>query len=325
MLTKISNILFRADSSSTIGTGHIMRDLVLAEQFKDANIIFATQDLSGNINHKIKEKNYTIKILTSNDIEELDRLIKELNIEMIVIDHYGIDYDFEKQLKINNSTLKIMSLDDTYEKHYCDILINHNVSANPNRYMGLVPKSCEVRCGAKFTLLRDEFKTIRKRKRDISNQESLRVFLAMGGADHSNRNIDILQSLNNFDYINVNVVTTRANNNLIQLETYAEKHSRTTLHINTDKIALLMNEADFAIVTPSVTVNEALFMELPFIAIQTADNQNEIAKYLEDTGFQVLRSFDTKTLQNAVMTLVNSEYYNQTLLKIDSILEKATS
>ena len=49
------NILIRADSSSTIGTGHIMRDLVLAKQFPDAHIIFATQDLPGNINHKIQE------------------------------------------------------------------------------------------------------------------------------------------------------------------------------------------------------------------------------------------------------------------------------
>ncbi|HIP11896.1 MAG TPA: UDP-2,4-diacetamido-2,4,6-trideoxy-beta-L-altropyranose hydrolase, partial [Arcobacter sp.] len=32
-------MLFRADSSSQIGTGHIMRDLVLAKQFKNANII----------------------------------------------------------------------------------------------------------------------------------------------------------------------------------------------------------------------------------------------------------------------------------------------
>ena len=70
------NILFRADSSSTIGTGHIMRDLVLAEQYPDANIIFATQDFPGNINHKIKEKGYAIELLKSNDPEELDILIK---------------------------------------------------------------------------------------------------------------------------------------------------------------------------------------------------------------------------------------------------------
>ena len=52
------NILIRANSSSSIGTGHIMRDLVLAKQYKNENIIFATQDLVGNINHKIEEENY---------------------------------------------------------------------------------------------------------------------------------------------------------------------------------------------------------------------------------------------------------------------------
>ena len=51
------NILFRADSSSTIGTGHIMRDLVLAQKYAKAghNIIFATQDLNGNINTRLTD------------------------------------------------------------------------------------------------------------------------------------------------------------------------------------------------------------------------------------------------------------------------------
>ena len=57
------NILVRADSSSSIGTGHIMRDLVLAKQYKNENIIFATQDLIGNIKHKIIEAGYKIELL----------------------------------------------------------------------------------------------------------------------------------------------------------------------------------------------------------------------------------------------------------------------
>ena len=206
------NILFRADSSSNIGTGHIMRDLVLAEQFKDANIIFATQDLSGNINHKIQEKDYTIEILNSNDIEEVNRLIKKYNIDMIVIDHYGIYKQYEEQLKIQYPALKIMSLDDTYEKYHCDILLNINLYADNTQYKNLVPKDCELRCGAKYMLLRDEFIVEKQKGRqNKNNRENLNVFIAMGGTDHSNLNIEILKVLENFPNIHTNVVTTTAN------------------------------------------------------------------------------------------------------------------
>ena len=60
---KSKTILFRADSSSTIGTGHIMRDLVLAKRYakKGCNIIFATQNLDGNISYKIKEAGYKVE------------------------------------------------------------------------------------------------------------------------------------------------------------------------------------------------------------------------------------------------------------------------
>ena len=105
------NILFRADSSSNIGTGHIMRDLVLVNQFPNDNIVFATQDLEGNINYKIDEAGYKVYTLKNNEFEELNFLIKEVNIEMIVIDHYKIDYDFEKKLKNENPNLKIFVLE----------------------------------------------------------------------------------------------------------------------------------------------------------------------------------------------------------------------
>ena len=64
------NILIRCDSSSTIGLGHTKRDLVLANQYKNSNITFAAQNLKGNINKEISKK-YKVKILKSNDINEL--------------------------------------------------------------------------------------------------------------------------------------------------------------------------------------------------------------------------------------------------------------
>ena len=296
------NILIRANSSSSIGTGHIMRDLVLAKQYKNENIIFATQDVVGNINHKIIEAGYKIELLKSNDFEELNDLIKRLNIDMLVIDHYEINYDFEKRLKEENKNLKIFVFDDTYEKHFCDILINHNISANEKKYKNLVPNNCELRCGSKYTLLRDEFLEAKKQKNSIKKDKKIKtIFVAMGGADHSNININILKVVNkirkkNKKNIKVNIVSTNANKNLEKLKDYCKNKKWINLYINSKQIAKLMSESDFAIVTPSVTVNEVYYLELPIIAIKTADNQIDIYRYLKKKRFSVLKKFKINKL-----------------------------
>ena len=306
-----NNTLFRADSSSTIGTGHIMRDLVLAQKYakKGRNIIFATLNLEGNINYKIKEDGYKIEILKSDTIKDLDKLIKKLKIDMIVIDHYDIDYKFEKKLKENNPRLKILSFDDTYLKHHCDILLNHNISADKKKYKGLVPKNCKLRCGAKYTLLREEFykekKKLKKKKRLLTKNKPFTIFIAMGGADTANLNIKILQILKKYKNIKVNLVTTTANKNLKKLKNYCKKKSWISLDINSNKIAKLMTQSDYTIVTPSVTVNEICFMKIPFVAIQTANNQNEMFTYLKRKNYDTLKKVTFKRLSSILKKVYN--------------------
>lgn len=302
------NILFRVDSSSSIGTGHIMRDLVLAQQFPNDNIIFATKNLEGNINFKIKESGFKIELLKTNQIEELNTLINKFKIDMLIIDNYDIDYKFEKQLKIKNPKLKIFVLDDTYEKHYCDILLNHNISADEKKYKDLVPDYCELRCGSRFTLIREEFynekKKLNKKVFNTKKHNLKTIFIAMGGADHSNINIKVLKVLKHFPNIKVNLVTTKANKNLKELEIYCKSKKWIALHINSDKIAKLMAKSNFAIVTPSVTLNEVYFMNLPFIAIKTADNQKEIYKYLKKKNYLVLKEFNKNKLEKSILKMI---------------------
>ena len=303
------NILFRADSSSNIGTGHIMRDLVLVNQFPNDNIMFATQDLEGNINYKIDEAGYKVYTLKNNEFEELDSLIKELNIDMIVIDHYKIDYDFEKKLKNENPNLKIFVFDDTYEKHYCNILLNHNISADKKKYKNLVPKNCKLRCGSKYTLLRDEFFKAKKLKHKIKKDKKTKtIFLAMGGADHSNINIKILKVIRKVNKdIKINLVTTSANKNLKELEEYCANKKWINLEINSNQIARLMIKSNFAIVTASVTVNEVCFLGLPIIAIKTARNQKDMYKYLKQNGYLSIKKYNKKKLHE-YLKLIGEKY-----------------
>jgi UDP-2,4-diacetamido-2,4,6-trideoxy-beta-L-altropyranose hydrolase len=297
-------ILFRANSSSNIGTGHIMRDLVLAQKYakKGHTIIFATQELDGNINHKIIESNFKLEILKDNTIEEFQKTIAKYNPNLIVIDSYDIDYEFEKRLKDNNQDIKLLCFDDTYERHYCDIILNHNISGDESKYKGLVPQNCELRCGAKYTLLREEF--LKETNKVYKPNKKFTFFIAMGGADHSNINIDILEVLKEFDNIEVNLVTTTANQNLEALKEYVKDKEWIELYINSNQIAKLMRLSDFAIITPSVTLNEVFFMEVPFIAIKTADNQEDMAQYLIENRYSLLESFRDKELKSYIERLL---------------------
>ncbi len=276
------NILIRADSSSKIGLGHIMRDLVLATHYPDATITFACQDLSGHIMDRIP---YPVHILKSNDPKELIELINAQKIEMVIFDHYGIDRAFEKEVKEATGAI-IMSLDDTYEHHYCDSLLNHNISADKNRYRNLVPPHCELQCGSNYTLIRDEFKN----EKTIPREKVYDVFIAMGGSDTTNITPEILKTLS--DTLQLCVVTTSANANLGELESYAQEKTNIALHIDANNVAKLLHQSHLAIITPSVMVHEVLFMEVPFVAIQTADNQEDMVMYLEKNGFDTLRYFE---------------------------------
>ncbi|KAF3978466.1 MAG: UDP-2,4-diacetamido-2,4,6-trideoxy-beta-L-altropyranose hydrolase [Methylococcales symbiont of Iophon sp. n. MRB-2018] len=292
------NILFRVDSSSTIGLGHLMRCLVLAGQYKTDNIIFAAQDLGGNVNQKIIATGYQLNTLASNKADELITIIKNLSIDMVVFDHYQIDYKFEKNIK-DKTAVKILSFDDVYDRHYCDILLNHNIYAKKEQYKNLVPDFCEIRCGAKYTLIRDEFRKIQPKNRQI-NKINPSVFVAMGGSDTANISLKVLKVLIKFSQITVNLATTNANPNINTLLDFAKQHKKINIHINHSSIAELMDNSDFAVITPSVTSQEIIYLNLPFIAIKTADNQLYLHQYLQEKSYHSLGVFNENKLISAI-------------------------
>lgn len=276
------SILFRADSSSTIGLGHIMRDVVLAKEL-GGEIVFACQALEGNMIERIP---YEVKILQSNDASELIALIKSLHVTLLVIDHYGIDATYEQKVK-EATGVKILSLDDTYEKHHCDILLNPNLYADVKRYEGLVSKECEFRCGK--PLIREEFHT----EKAIQREKIYDVCIAMGGSDARNLTQKILQTLPKNKCIAI--LTTTANAHLKELQSFVADTPNIALHVNSNEVAKVLHQSHFVITTPSVMVQEVLFIEPPFLAIQTAQNQEEMATYLQQKGYPVLKEWNASS------------------------------
>ncbi len=278
----MKNIVFRVDYSHKIGLGHLMRCLVLAEQFKSANVIFACFHVSDS--SIITNLGYKIISLESNEITEFIKIIKKLQPNLVIIDTYELGFNEEKKIKQSIKT-KLMVLDDMYEKHYCDMLLNHNAYAQASLYQGKLLPTCKVKCGSKYTLLRDEFRKEKAKKREKDG-----ILLALGGSDSANLNQKVLEKIP--ENVRVRVVTSSANIHLESLIKYIEQRKNASLHLNTKQMAKLMNKSKFGIITPSVTANEALFMGMDFMSIKTASNQSLMEKYLTHKGYYCISNID---------------------------------
>ena len=108
---ELKKILFRCDSSSTIGLGHVKRCLVLAKRLKEYDknlkIIFATQNLNGNINQEILKSGFSIYSIRDNSVEMLDYFVKGLQINKPLdidgfVENYAKDkFSFSKEQSAN--------------------------------------------------------------------------------------------------------------------------------------------------------------------------------------------------------------------------------
>ncbi|WP_196599571.1 UDP-2,4-diacetamido-2,4,6-trideoxy-beta-L-altropyranose hydrolase [Pectinatus frisingensis] len=291
-------IVFRVDSSTQIGSGHLMRCLTLAGQLqkkKNAEIIFICRNLEGNLSNLVKTHGYKLILLPAVDIfvSKLDGYAKWLTVpqdydayetvqqlkdlspvDYIVVDSYAIDKKWEIQIRpyVN----KIMVIDDlANRKHDCDILLDQNFFLNKeSRYNDLVPNNCELFLGPKYALLREEFyeaqKCLRKRTGKVCN-----ILVFYGGSDLTNETSKAVRALISLDLADVtaDIIVGEGNLNKDAIRNLCSRYKFLRYHEQVNNMAEFMNQADLMLGAGGTTTWERHFLKLPAIVTVVADNQ----------------------------------------------------
>jgi len=289
----MKNILIRADSSSRMGSGHIMRCIILAKGLKevdsDVTVFFASQDLESNVNYKIIEASCVLCDLQSNSIEELLSLCEELDITLLIVDSYDIDYDDEEKI-VKNTKSMVLFFDDIFREHCCDMVVNHGMHVKREMYNGLLAHNTKLFCGSSTTLLRDEFFNVYNNPVKNNN-----IAIILGGNDVLNLSAKIASLLLEIDKtFNIVILTMSSNKNI----EYLQKLERVGLLLDVDNVAEVLSAQKVVICGSGGVLFEVMSLNKKFINICIADNQQGIVDYLEQKDIKTSIGIDELSRSN---------------------------
>ena len=299
------NVIIRADASTSIGSGHVMRCLTLAHRLKkekNAKVVFVMRALPRNLIGVVEKQGFEVlKLLPANQkyslsgyglwltvpmevdakqtIEVLQHYLQEHGcdvVDRLIVDSYALDEQWELMLRPYCG--EIMVIDDlANRKHDCDILLDQNFYLNKDvRYAGLVPEHCKMLLGPEHALLREEFYEAKKhlRKRD-GNIKSILVFY--GGSDLTNETekaIKALVQLHDEGYsFTADIITGLSNSRRGKIEKICSKYHFLHYYCQVSNMAEFMNKADLMLGAGGSTTWERLYMELPALVTAVAENQ----------------------------------------------------
>lgn len=305
-------VAFRTDASTQIGTGHVMRCLTLADALRErgAKCRFVSREHPGNLLDLVRERGHEalalpIDIRTSRepltahtgwlngdvetDAQETRAALAESAVDWLIVDHYGIDARWERQLRA--ACRKLMVIDDLANRpHDCDLLLDQNLGRSIQDYAPLVPCNCTVLAGPKHALLRPEFASqrpyslARRAKAELQH-----VLITMGGVDKDDATGQVLDALNETRFLPSNCrITVVMGQDASWLEKVRTKAAMlpwpVEVVVNARDMAKIMADSDLAIGAAGGTSWERCCLGLPAIIVALAENQRLGARALHEVG-----------------------------------------
>ncbi|RZK26346.1 MAG: UDP-2,4-diacetamido-2,4,6-trideoxy-beta-L-altropyranose hydrolase [Flavobacterium sp.] len=292
----INDIYIRADGGGKIGLGHLVRCISLANMVKSAfKITFFCKEIVADIKIRITEQGFSLMQIEQEE-EFFDKLTGD---EIVILDHYELNEDFQQRVKFAGSIL--VYIDDLHQKEiFADLVINQAPQVQTSDYNCRAVSQFAL--GLEYALLRPSF--LEKAKQPKTNPRNNSVLICFGGSDEKNLTLIALKEvlkIKTFQKINVVAGSAYLHGDEIKalVNDYPEINYQQA--IDEDEILKLIEDSEIAIVPCSGILLEALAAGNTVISGWYVENQrNFFHGYHQLGAFINAGDFSPEKILNAL-------------------------
>jgi len=283
------SLVVRADASSTIGTGHVMRCLALAQGWLDSvggDVTFVSASLADWFLRRLATEGISVVSVDGarGGLDDADLTLATAarsGARWIVTDGYAFDDRYQRAIKAGPA--RLLFIDDYAHctDHSADIVLNQNLHANDRMYRPL-DDDTRLLLGPRYVLLRREFRQAGRSSQKAAGTGT-RVLITLGGGDPDDVTTKVVNALSHVPVKDLEAIVAvgPSNPNEPTLQQAVEALPMPVrLEYGVEDMVPLMQWADMAICAGGSTCWELAYMGVPSVVVVLAENQRPIAESL---------------------------------------------
>ncbi|MFC2144242.1 UDP-2,4-diacetamido-2,4,6-trideoxy-beta-L-altropyranose hydrolase [Acidobacteriota bacterium] len=290
MTPGIGSLVLRADGGPTIGAGHVMRCLALAEAWHDAggSAVLVHREIPSLLAERFTREGVECIRGRSDrgspeDASDLARVAAKLG-ATVVLDGYAFGPAYQRELHHNVRTLLVVDDHGQASEYHADFILDQNLGAAADAYLRR-PADCRLLLGPSFALLRRDFRQLDRGNPKV-RRTAKNILVSFGGSDRGGETSKVLRALKSMDGLDlvVRVAVSAGDPNRRELDRIAGRVHWIRLEHAVENMTDLMTWADIAVTAGGSICWELAFMGIPALLIAIADNQEPIARRLDREG-----------------------------------------
>lgn len=305
-------LLIRADASLTIGTGHVMRCLALAQAWQDAGgtANLAVAELPDALSARVTAEGVSLSRVhaipgSPEDAGETVAQAHRLSANWVVIDGSRFGSDFLETVQA--AGFHVLLIDDFADREsFCaDLIVNPNLDDDEEPYTKR-GATARLLMGPSYVLLRREFRQGTEKRE--TRQKGNRILVTLGGSDPEILTPKIVGALAHCTDLEITAIVGAGYAEAGELRKL--KASNLRVAFNSANMAQFMRDSDLAVIAAGGTLWELLSMGCAVLSYSRNVVQERVVHALSHRGVVVDMGetchFDPEKLAAAVKDLVDA-------------------